>query len=103
MAKEESNLGITGTYCVLLTSPLFNSLNPTDDEMTSVTDAPVARSDGESTLETFPDSLHLLVHPERWNSNQADQERIVEDCVIDSCRYVNRRARAEFGDPFRRT
>ena len=48
-----------------------------------------------------PESLQVVVHPALWMSSVTEYERKIEQSVIDSCRYVNRRARAEFVDPRR--
>jgi hypothetical protein len=47
------------------------------------------------------ESLHLLIHPTLWMNTAHEYERNVEQSVIEACRYVNRRARAEFVDPQR--
>jgi len=47
------------------------------------------------------ESAQLVLHPGLWVSSESDYERKIERSVIDSCRYVNRRARAEFVDPKR--
>lgn len=181
MAKVEADHGVRGTYCLMLSSPLFNSLDgnqrarigkiesyghevgllfstheyweetPEADELeeeiakqqsvldvvvdepspvvsfhrppsyiqgrrfsefqnafapeytneiTYVDDLMCAREETNQSDEQ-PESVHLSIHPALWMSSASEYERKIEQSVIESCRYVNRRARAEFVDPRR--
>jgi len=57
---------------------------------------------GENSQAESVESAQLVLHPALWMSAESDYDRKVERSVIESCRYVNRRARAEFVDPVRR-
>lgn len=183
MAKIEADHGVRGTYCLMLSSPLFNSLDGTQrerikkiesygheigllfsthdywegtpeadeleaevskqqsvldtlvdepspivsfhrppsyvqgrrfsefqnalapeytNEITHIDDLVRAREDQTNQSSEQPVSVHLSIHPALWMSSATEYERKIEQSVIESCRYVNRRARAEFVDPRRR-
>lgn len=52
-------------------------------------------------LDAFPNPIQILVHPGLWGDQDEQFEHCVEYCVINSCRYANRRAREEFIEPNR--
>jgi len=81
-------------------SEFRNALAPEyTSEITYVDDRVRAGEKNQSSEQ--PESVHLLVHPALWMSSASEYERKIEQSVIESCRYVNRRARAEFVDPQR--
>jgi len=52
-------------------------------------------------FENFPDRAQILVHPGLWSPRDEEFEKRLEQGVVRSCRYVNRRAQEEFIAPNR--
>ncbi len=52
-------------------------------------------------FENFPNSVQLLIHPGLWSDRDDTFEKCIERSVVNSCRYVNRRAQEEFIEPTR--
>lgn len=84
-------------------SEFQNALAPEyTGEISYITDYVRARDDpGDHRVNDQSEPVQLLVHPALWMNSASDYERKIERSVIESCRYVNRRARAEFVDPQR--
>lgn len=47
-------------------------------------------------FENLPERMQILVHPGLWSHRDNEFEKRLEQGVVNSCRYVNRRAQEEF-------